>query len=130
MVKTLVCRAKSRGMTPGQKSPYVGGQATVPTVRALPNPIGEPVLVTVVEAPACHLCEDAKSALAVLAALYPMTINVVSITEQPGLALMQKHRAPMSPLVLLDGVYFSSGRLPRRKLEKRLAKAQGGVSNG
>jgi Glutaredoxin-like domain (DUF836) len=92
--------------------------------------LGVPVVVTVVEAPACHLCEDAKSALAVLAGSYPLRINVVSITEQAGLALMQEHRAPMSPLVLLDGAYFSSGRLPRRKLEKRLAKAQGGVSNG
>jgi Glutaredoxin-like domain (DUF836) len=89
-----------------------------------------PVVVTVVEAPACHLCEDAKSALAVLAGSYPLRINVVSITEAAGLALMQAHRAPMSPLVLLDGVYFSSGRLPRRKLEKRLAKAQGGARNG
>jgi hypothetical protein len=92
--------------------------------------VGVPVVVTVVEAPACHLCEDAKAALAVLAGSYPLRINVVSMTEQAGLALMQEHRAPMSPLVLLDGAYFSSGRLPRRKLEKRLAKAAGGAGNG
>jgi alkyl hydroperoxide reductase subunit AhpF len=85
---------------------------------------GPVVAVTLVEAPACHLCEDAKSALAVLAQSYPMTVRVVSIDGEPGRALMQEHRAPMSPLVLLDGEYFSSGRLPRRKLEKRLAKAQ------
>jgi hypothetical protein len=36
----------------------------------------------------------------------------------------------MSPLVLLGGAYFSSGRLPRRKLERRLAKARDGESNG
>ena len=92
--------------------------------------VGVPVVVTVVEAPACHLCEDAKSALAVLAQSYPLRVNVVSISDERGRVLMQSHRAPMSPLVLLDGVYFSSGRLPRRKLEKRLAKAQSGVSNG
>jgi len=85
---------------------------------------GLAVAVTLVEAPACHLCEDAKSALAVLAQSYPMTVRVVSIDAEPGRALMQEHRAPMSPLVLLDGEYFSSGRLPRRKLEKRLAKAR------
>ncbi len=83
-----------------------------------------PVLVTLVEAPACHLCEDAKSALAGLARSYPMTVQVVSIEDGPGRALMDYHRAPMSPLVLLDGQYFSSGRLPRRKLEKRLARTQ------
>jgi len=87
-------------------------------------------VVTVVDAPACHLCDDAKSALAVLAQSYPMTVHVVSIGDEPGRALMAEHRAPMSPLVLLDGVYFSSGRLPRRKLERRLAKTRGGESDG
>jgi hypothetical protein len=28
---------------------------------------------------------------------------------------------PMSPLILLDGAFFSSGRLPRPRLEKTLA---------
>ena len=92
--------------------------------------VAVPVVVTVVEAPACHLCEDAKSALAVLAQSYPMTVRVVSIGDEAGRALMQEHRAPMSPLVLLDGEYFSSGRLPRRKLEKRLAKALKGETVG
>ena len=86
------------------------------------------VVVTLVEAPACHLCADAKSALAALALSYPMTFHVVSIEDKPGRALMDHHRAPMSPLVLLDGQYFSSGRLPRRKLEKRLKKAQQGAT--
>ena len=88
------------------------------------------MVVTLVEAPACHLCEDAKSTLASLAQSYPLTIHVVSMTDEPGRTLMQAHRAPMSPLVLLDGAYFSSGRLPRRKLEKRLATTQGGSGNG
>jgi len=92
--------------------------------------VGAQVVITVVEAPACHLCEDAKSALAVLAQSYPMTVHVLSIGDQPGRALMDQHRAPMSPLVLLDGEYFSSGRLPRRKLERRLSKAMRGETNG
>ena len=119
------------GMTRADTIPGGGRHATDPTGEGPPtDEVGVPVVVTLVEAPACHLCEDAKAALAVLAASYPLRINVVSMTEQPGLALMQQHRAPMSPLVLLDGVYFSSGRLPRRKLEKRLAKAAGGAGNG
>jgi alkyl hydroperoxide reductase subunit AhpF len=83
-----------------------------------------------VEAPACHLCDDAKSALAILAQSYPMTVHLLSTGSEPGRALMAAHRAPMSPLVLLDGAYFSSGRLPRRKLERRLATARGGERNG
>ena len=126
------CRQRTvTGMTRAQTIPGGDRPGTDPTgggPRTLR--VGVPVVVTVVEAPACHLCEDAKSSLAVLSQSYPLTVNVVSILEEPGRSLMQAHRAPMSPLVLLDGVYFSSGRLPRRKLEKRLAKAQGGVSNG
>ena len=92
--------------------------------------VGIPVVVTLVEAPACHLCEDAQSALAVLARSFPMTVHVVSIVDEAGRALMERHRAPMSPLILLDGQYFSSGRLPRRKLEKRLATARRGEIDG
>ena len=91
--------------------------------------VGIPIVVTLVEAPACHLCEDAKSALAALARSYPMTVHVVSIGDKSGRALMDHHRAPMSPLVLLDGQYFSSGRLPRRKLERRLGKLQRGETH-
>ncbi|MEO6145062.1 MAG: glutaredoxin [Dermatophilaceae bacterium] len=108
----------------GKQIPDPGGSGN-PT-----QTVGIPVVVTLVEAPACHLCEDAKSALAVLARSYPLTVRVLSIGEEHGRELMQQHRAPMSPLVLLDGQYFSSGRLPRRKLEKRLAKAKGGEVDG
>ena len=121
--------ADREGMTQVDGSPVTGrpdpDRDGSPTVEAFGT-----VAVTLVEAPACHLCEDAKSVLAVLAQSYPLTVQVLSIDDRPGRALMQEHRAPMSPLVLLDGVYFSSGRLPRRKLEKRLAKTQGGASNG
>jgi len=106
----------------GRPDPDCGG----PAVQG----VGVPVVVTVVEAPACHLCDDAKSTLAVLAQSYPMTIQVLSIGSVQGGALMARHRAPMSPLVLLDGQYFSSGRLPRRKLERRLEKARRAESDG
>ena len=34
--------------------------------------------------------------------------------------LVAEHRPPLSPLVLVDGAYFSAGRLPRKKLAKLL----------
>jgi len=95
-----------------------------------PEQVGAPVLVTLVEAPACHLCEEAKSTLADVGLSYPLTVQVLSIGSEPGRDLMAHHRAPMSPLVLVDGEYFSSGRLPRRKLERRLAKTLGGEIGG
>ena len=118
-------------MTRVETSPGGGRQGLDATGGGPPTQkVGIPVVVTVVEAPACHLCEDAKSSPgspgAVLSDDRPRGVD----QRRARSALMQAHRAPMSPLVLLDGAYFSSGRLPRRKLEKRLAKAQGGVSNG
>jgi len=118
-----MCRADCEGMTPVGTTPAVGRQDPDCT-GPLTQGVGVPVVVTVVEAPACHLCENAKSTLAALALTYPMTIQVLSIGSVQGGALMARHRAPMSPLVLLDGQYFSSGRLPRRKLERALANAQ------
>ena len=116
-------------MTRTDTTPATGGQDldcdSPPTLEA-----GVTVAVTLVEAPACHLCEDAISTLATLAKSYPLTVRVLSISDKPGRALMDQHRAPMSPLVLLDGQYFSSGRLPRRKLEKRLSKELRGETHG
>lgn len=76
--------------------------------------------VTVVESPACHFCMDARGALAELADSYPLVVGTVDIRSSMGMLLVQKHRASMSPLVLLDGEFFSHGRLPRRKLANRL----------
>lgn len=84
------------------------------------TPAVEPVRITVVDSEACHFCEDAHRALAALAADYPLVVHTVDVRSEAGYALMARHRAPMSPLVLLDDTFFSSGRLPRRKLEKLL----------
>lgn len=83
-------------------------------------PVFEPVRITVVDSEACHFCEDAHRALAALGANYPLAVDTVDARSEAGRALMARHRAPMNPLVLLDGTFFSSGRLPRRKLEKLL----------
>lgn len=76
--------------------------------------------VTLVESEACHFCEDARRVLADLAAVYPIAIETVDVRTPAGTELMQVHRASMSPLVLVDGLFFSHGRLPRRKLLKLL----------
>lgn len=81
--------------------------------------------VTVVESEACHFCEDARAALAGLATAYPLTVRTLDIRSVEGTQLMQAHRASMSPLVLVDGTFFSHGRLPRRKLLKLLTDRYG-----
>ena len=83
--------------------------------------------VTLVHAPACHLCADAQEALAEIARDHPLTVELIAAGEPRGAALLQAHRAPMLPLVLVDGELFSWGRLPRRKLRKRLGATTAGV---
>jgi len=79
-----------------------------------------PVQVTVVESEVCHFCVDAHRVLVDLTADFPLVLATVDIRSETGRQLMARHRAAMSPLVLIDGVFFSNGRLPRRKLVKML----------
>jgi hypothetical protein len=76
--------------------------------------------VTVVPAPACHFCEDAEHALAELASAFRFEIERVPAESAEGLRLIAEHRPALTPLVLVDGAYFSAGRLPRKKLIKLL----------
>lgn len=104
------------------------------------KPTGTPAQITVVESDACHFCADAQEVLIGLAATFPLAVERVDVRTDPGRDLMALHRAAMSPLVLLDGAFFSSGRLPRRKLVKVLERrfgssasaqsAVGGIRNG
>ena len=79
-----------------------------------------PMQVTVVHADACHFCDDALSVLADLSATWPVVVRVVELQTPEGESLVAQHRPAMNPLVLVDGRYFSAGRLPRKKLTKML----------
>jgi hypothetical protein len=80
------------------------------------------MLVTLVHSPACHFCDDAQAALAALAPQLPVTVELVAADSPTGRRLVGAHRAAMYPLVLLDGEFFSCGRLPRGKLRRELAR--------
>jgi glutaredoxin len=82
--------------------------------------IPTPTSVTVVQSPACHFCDDAEAALDELAAAFPLAVTRVDAADPRGQALVREHRAPMYPLVLVDGAFFSFGRLPRKKLRTLL----------
>lgn len=82
-------------------------------------------VVTVVHSPACHFCADAEQALNELAREFPLVLDFVAAAEARGESLVREHRAPMFPLVLVDGAFFSFGRLPRKKL-RRLLEARAG----
>jgi glutaredoxin len=75
-----------------------------------------PVRVTVLHTPACHFCDDARAALAELAHQYSIQVELVEAASPAGQALLGAHRTGMFPVVLVDGAFFSAGRLPCRKL--------------
>lgn len=77
-------------------------------------------VITLVQAPACHYCDDAAMALTDLGARFQFVVRTVERDSDEGQRLILRHRPPMAPLALVDGEFFSSGRLPRRRLEKLL----------
>lgn len=86
-----------------------------------PGPQHGPVQVTVVESPSCHYCADAHQALKQLADDgHPVEVTTLDVRDTEAQELMRRHGAAMSPLVLVDGAFFSQGRLPRRKLARLL----------
>lgn len=79
------------------------------------------VAVTVVETDGCHLCADAHNVLDELARRgYPIEVSTLDLRSPEGNALVQHHRAALSPLVLVEGRFFSHGRLPRGRLSRLL----------
>lgn len=79
--------------------------------------------VVVLTSPACHLCEDALEALAGLSSEFELSLREVDIFSPEGKALLDRFRPPLPPAVIVDGVLFSSGRLPRKKLRRYLERA-------
>lgn len=80
------------------------------------------VRITIVPSPACHFCEDAAEALGELGRGFSFELESVPIDTPQGAGLVAVHRPALSPLVLVDGVFFSAGRLPRKKLAKLLTQ--------
>lgn len=76
------------------------------------------IQITLVQSEACHFCDDALNALTLMSRDHPIDVQVIPLTSRLGLDLVARHRPAMNPLVLVDGRYFSSGRLPRKKLLK------------
>lgn len=93
---------------------------TITTTRSV-NVASRPVAsIVIVRAPACHFCADADEAIAAMTSEFLIAVTYMEVTSDEGMNLMQAHGAGMSPLVLLDGGFVSSGRLSRGRLRKML----------
>lgn len=84
--------------------------------------------VVVVRTSGCHLCDDAEAALDEFARDVPVAVRTVDAGSLEGAELIARHRPPMFPAVLVDGVLLSCGRLSRGKLravlERRAVEAR------
>lgn len=92
---------------------------TTPTVDTGSDHPAE-VTVTLVLSRGCHFCVDAQAALEELQSECEFRVEAVDSADDAGRELLRKHRAALRPLVLVDGEYFSAGRLPRGKLRRAL----------
>lgn len=78
--------------------------------------------VTLLVTAGCHLCEHARVELARRAEHGELDLAVVSLDSDHGRALQARHRPLAFPLVLIDGRWFSAGRLPQRRLDRALVR--------
>ena len=100
-----------------------------PVTRPAIRPAGDPIVITVVHAPACHLCDDAENLLAGLAEKFPrIAVERIDVDSAAGRRLIAEHRPAMNPLVLIDGEFFSSGRLSRGRLRTLLKRRMAGTA--
>ncbi len=76
--------------------------------------------VIVLSAPGCHLCHDAVRSLGEMAAEFELSVREIGMDSPEGMDLIRLHRPAMPPAVIVNGRLFSIGRLPRKKLRKRL----------
>ena len=76
--------------------------------------------LTLVTSTGCHFCEDAHRVLVPLVEAGLVEFGMLAADSPEGERLVSAHRPALLPLVLLDGDFFSAGRLPRRKLARAL----------
>jgi hypothetical protein len=85
-----------------------------------PDGPGHAIEVVLVEAPACHLCEDASHILRDIAPDYLLSVRQVDIASTEGRAIVRRFRAPMPPVVTINDELLGWGRLSRGKFRRRL----------
>jgi hypothetical protein len=84
--------------------------------------------ITVVRAPACHLCDDAQETLARAGGHSPFQLELIDADSPAGIELLSCYRPAAFPLILVNGEFFSQGRLSRGKLQA-LLNAQSAASS-
>ncbi len=81
-----------------------------------------PIHVTLLTAPQCGYCEDAKAILTRLAQDYPLAVEIVELESPTGEQLALQGGVLFPPGLFLDVEPFSYGRVSERKLRQELTR--------
>ena len=87
----------------------------------------QPIPVVLVTSEGCHLCADALRAFEEAGSEYPLQVRQVDLESDDGRAIARATRAPMPPIVVVDGQLLGWGRLSRGKLRRLLAELDAGI---
>ena len=79
-------------------------------------------VVTLLTQTSCTFCEQAKETLARLSEEESFETEEISLETEEGRALGERHGVLFAPGVLVDGDFFSFGRLSERKLRRELQR--------
>lgn len=77
--------------------------------------------VTLLTKDDCHFCEQAKDVLGRLQGEYELDVRELPLESEEGRELAERAGALFPPVLFVDGMPFSYGRLSERKLRKALA---------
>jgi hypothetical protein len=74
--------------------------------------------VTLYSKPGCHLCDEMKTVIEVVAERVPLTLEVVDISTDPDL---QARYGLEIPVLVIDGTKAAKYRVTESELEAKLA---------
>ena len=78
-----------------------------------------PPHLTLYSKPGCHLCDEMKQVIDVVARRQPLSLEIVDISNDPGLTELYELEIPV---LLIDGRKAAKYRLTEAELEARLQR--------
>lgn len=82
--------------------------------------MSHPVQITLLSQSSCGFCDHAKEVLSRVGADYPLRITEIDLAGEEGQRLAARAGVLFAPGVLVDGEFFSFGRISERRLRRTL----------
>ena len=78
--------------------------------------------ITLLTQASCAFCDQTKEILSRLTTDYTLNVHEIRLDTDEGRKLAIQHAVMFAPGILIDGQFFSYGRLSERKLRLQLAR--------